>query len=158
VGSVRACTAVLHAARSGEKGKGPSVATWWDLVTYIKQVYHVIRVEPDEIRINIGFDADIDEDGRTQMVVIAREVMDGQDWVQIATPFMRADEANLRAVLEVVGNTTVVGAAVIMGDYLVFRHSLPLVNLDINEFVAPLELVSASADMLEDYFGGSDSY
>jgi hypothetical protein len=134
------------------------MATWRDLVRYIRGAYEVIRSEPDEIRINVRFGSEVDEEERTQMVVVAREVLDDQEWVQIAAPFARVDEVRLHAVLTEIGSTTVVGGAVVMGDYLVFRHSLPLINLDINEFVDPLELVTGSADMLERQFIGRDDY
>jgi hypothetical protein len=134
------------------------MATWRDLVRYIRDCYEVIRTAPDEVRINVRFGDDEDGDERTQMVVVAREVLDGQEWVQIAAPFARVEEVGLRAVLTEIGNTTVVGGAVVMGDYVVFRHSLPLVNLDINEFVDPLELVTGSADLLERHFIGRDDY
>jgi hypothetical protein len=68
------------------------------------------------------------------------------------------EDVNLEAVLEYIGRTTVVGAAVIMGEHLTLRHSLPLVNLDINEFVDPLELVAGSAEYLEQQITGRDEY
>jgi hypothetical protein len=134
------------------------VATWRDLVTFIRQQYDVTRDEPDEIRIQIRFG---DDDGihRTQTVVIAHEVLDRrEDWIQIASPFARVDQIDLARVLEEIGTTTIVGGAVIMGPYLVLRHSLPLVNLDINEFTDPLELVSLAAEDLEEMFTGRDDY
>ena len=134
------------------------MATWRDLVTYIRQTYDILRAEPDEIRILMRYGVDADEEERSQMVVIAREVVDGHDWVQIATPFARVDEVKLPAVLTEIGNTTVVGGAVVMGEYLVYRHSFPLINLDINEFVDPLELVAGSAELLEMRFIGRDEY
>lgn len=146
------------AVRAEWHREGPRVATWRDLVTYVRQVYEVIRAEPDEIRILIRFGVDADEEERSQMVVVAREVVEGQDWVQIATPFARVDEVGLRAVLAEIGNTTVVGGAVVMGEHLVYRHSFPLINLDINEFVDPLELVTGSAELLEMRFIGRDDY
>jgi hypothetical protein len=135
------------------------VATWRELVTFIKQSYRVVREEPEEIRIRLHFRKDPEDPERTQMVVIAREVLDRrEEWVQIATPFARVDEVDLRTVLEEIGHTTVVGGAVVMGDYLVLRHSLPLVNLDINEFTDPLELVTGSAELLEEEITGRDDY
>jgi hypothetical protein len=135
------------------------VATWRELVTFIRQSYRVVRDEPEEIRIRIRFSKEPDQEERTQMVVIAREVLDKrEEWVQIATPFARADEVDLRTVLAEIGHTTVVGGAVVMGDYLVLRHSLPLVNLDINEFTDPLEMVTGSAELLEEQFTGRDDY
>ena len=45
-----------------------------------------------------------------------------------------------------------------MGEHVVLRHSLPLENLDINEFVDPLALVAGVADELEEKFTGGDGY
>src|SRR4051812_47332188 len=118
-----------------------------------------MRDEPDEIRIRLSFGSDPDTEERAQVVVVAREIFDQkEEWVQIATPFARVDEVNLRAVLEEVGHTTVVGGIVIMGEHVVLRHSLPLINLDINEFLDPLELVAGSAELLEQQFTGRDDY
>jgi len=135
------------------------VATWQDLTAFIREEYEVIRYEPDEIRIRMIFGADEETEGRGQIVVIAHEVLDQkEDWVQIVTPFARTNEVNLLDVLKEAGNTIVVGGLVAMGEYLVLRHSLPLVNLDINEFTDPLELVAGSAELLEQQFTGRDDY
>lgn len=135
------------------------MATWGDLVTYIRQTYEVVRNDPDEIRIRMEFAPDEDTEGRAQIMVIAREILDQrEDWVQIATPFARIEQVDLREVLTEIGNTTVVGGAAIMGDHIVLRHSLPLINLDINEFVDPLELVAGAAELLEQIFTGRDDY
>lgn len=135
------------------------MAVWQDLVTFIREEYEVVRSEPDQIRIRLTFGADEETEGRGQIVVIAREVLDKkEDWVQIVTPFARADEVNLLEVLRETGNTIVVGGLVVMGDFLVLRHSLPLINLDINEFIDPLEMVAGSAELLEQHFTGRDDY
>ena len=137
------------------------MATWAELVGFIKTEYEVVGDDPDEIRILLRYLTD-DEDeksGRTQVVVVAREVLDRrEDWVLIASPFARVQDVDLRTVLAEVGNSTVVGGVVIVGEYLVLRHSLPLVNLDINEFVDPLELLTGSAEMLERQFVGRDEF
>ncbi|OXM73618.1 MULTISPECIES: hypothetical protein [Amycolatopsis] len=135
------------------------MTTWRDLATFIRQQYKVIRDEPDELRIRVRFQSDPEEEERTQIVVIAREVLDRRDeWIQIATPFARVDEVDVVGVLAEVGHTTVVGGVVVMGEYLVLRHSLPLANLDINEFVDPLALVTSSAELLEEQLTGRDDY
>lgn len=128
-------------------------------MNFIRREYEVIRDEPDEIRIRIAYGEDDDVQQRTQTVVVAREIMDGrEDWIQIASPFAMVDQVDLTRVLEEIGTTTIVGGAVIMGPYLVLRHSLPLLNLDINEFVDPLELVTGAAEDLEQIFTGRDDY
>ena len=126
---------------------------------FIRREYEITRMEPDEIRILFRYGTDEDVQQRTQTVVVAHEVLDGrEDWIQIASPFARVADVDVTAVLEEIGNTTIVGGAVIMGPYLVLRHALPLLNLDINEFVDPLELVAGSAEELEETFTGRDDY
>jgi hypothetical protein len=136
------------------------VADWGDLVAYIRHSYDVIRFEPDEVRIRVSFTGDEDDIlGRRQIMVVAHEILDQkEDWVQIATPFARLEQVDLREVLTEVGNTIVVGGVAVMGDYVVLRHSLPLINLDINEFTDPLSLVAAAAEQLERQFTGRDDY
>ena len=119
----------------------------------------MVRDDPDEIRIRLVYGDDPDTEQRAQIVVIAREILDQrEDWVQIATPFARHEEVDLLEVLIEVGNSTVVGGIAVMGDHVVLRHSLPLINLDINEFIDPLELVAGAAELLEQQFTGRDDY
>ena len=136
------------------------MAEWSDLVAYIRHSYDVIRYEPDEVRIRVSFAEDEDDIlGRRQIMVVAHEILDQkEDWVQIATPFARVEQVDLHEVLTEVGNTIVVGGVALMGDYLVLRHSLPLINLDINEFTDPLDLVASGAEQLERRFTGRDDY
>lgn len=135
------------------------MATWAELVRFIRRTYEVVRYEPEEVRIRLRFGGDIDEDERGQIMIIAHDTLeDTGDWAQIATPFALADQLDLRAVLEEVGNTIVVGNVVIMGDYLVLRHTVPLANLDDNEFVEPLHLVAEAAEQLELHFTGRDDF
>ncbi|HEX4224047.1 MAG TPA: hypothetical protein VHZ97_16885 [Pseudonocardiaceae bacterium] len=130
------------------------MATWEDLVAFVRSEYRITKIEPDEVRLLLEFD-----DERRQMVILAREVLDQrEEWVQIASPCGRADEVDLRQLLAELGETSVVGGAVIMGDYVVLRHSLPLENLDINEFTDPLALVAGTADQIEERYVGGDGY
>jgi hypothetical protein len=130
------------------------VATWGDLVAFVRSEFRVTRVEPDEIRIELEF-----EDERRQAVIVQREVLDKrEEWVQIASPCGKAAEVNLLALLTQLGDAAVVGGAVVMGEYVVIRHSLPLENLQINEFVDPMTLLAGTADELEEMFTGGDGY
>ncbi|HEY3607436.1 MAG TPA: hypothetical protein VGL06_08040 [Pseudonocardiaceae bacterium] len=130
------------------------MATWGDLVAFIRSEFHVTRVEPDEIRILVEF-----EDERKQAVIVYREILDKrEEWVQIASPCGKAAEVNLLGLLTQLGSGAVVGGAVVMGEYVVIRHSLPLVNLQINEFVDPMSLLAGTADELEQMFTGGDGY
>ena len=131
------------------------MATWADLVQFIRTEYEVVARTEDEIRIEFTWE---DED-RSQVMIISREVLDRRyEWVQILTPIGLARNCDLHRVLEAIGHTTIACGAAIMGEHLVVRHSLPLENLDINEFVDPLTLIAGTADNLESEFWGGDDY
>ena len=67
--------------------------------------------------------------------------MDGaEEWVQIESAFGKADTVDLKAALKEIGEM-VVGGAAIINDHVFFRHSVPLENLDMNEFERPFMLV-----------------
>lgn len=145
------------------------MAQWADLVTFVRRNYEVIRRAPEEIRIRVRYGEDLDEESRAQIVIITRELLDTTqaalddgtgktEWAQLATPFARVDQVDLHEVLAALGTTTVVGGAVVMGEYVVLRHAVPLANLDLAEFVTPLELVAGSGEWLEKQFTGRDDY
>jgi hypothetical protein len=131
------------------------MATWEDLMTFVRTEYQVVSQTPDEIRLEFEWE---DED-RSQVMIVAREVLDRKyEWVQIATPIGLAKNVDLHELLTAIGHTTIACGAAIMGDHVVLRHSLPLENLDINEFVDPLTLIAGAADNLESEFFGGDDY
>lgn len=136
------------------------MATWAHLAEYVRRSYEVISDEPEELRVLVGFgDEDEDDDPRTQVVIICREVLDRQhEWVQIASPCGLVATVDLKALLEEVGKSTVACGVAIMGDHVVVRHALPLANLDIEEFTEPLALLAGTADTLEEQFWGGDGY
>ncbi|SFQ98157.1 hypothetical protein SAMN04488564_101577 [Lentzea waywayandensis] len=136
------------------------MASWGDLADYVRAEYDVIHDEDEELRILFTFgDVEEDEDDRTQVVIIVREVLDKMhEWVQIASPCGLAKDVDLHAVLAEVGNSTVACGLAIMGEHVVVRHSLPLKDLDIHEFTDPLQLLAGTADTLEEQFWGGDGY
>lgn len=139
------------------------MATWAGLVAFIRGEYEIVGDDPDEITLLFRYPVDEEDDNtrssRSQMVTVVREIFDQrEEWVQIASPFARVGQVNLQTVLQEVGNTMVVGGVAIVGDYLILRHSLPLINLDPNEFIHPLGLLTRSADLMERRFVGRDEH
>ncbi|ATE56357.1 hypothetical protein [Actinosynnema pretiosum] len=135
------------------------MATWGDLAAYVRDQYDVIAQEGDEIRILFTFDHLDEEDERTQVIILVREVLDRKhEWVQIATPMGLAAAVDLKALLEEIGHSSIACGAAIMGEHVVLRHSLPLETLDIHEFTDPLALLAGTADTLEEQFFGGDHY
>ncbi|MDQ3577458.1 MAG: hypothetical protein M3443_07620 [Actinomycetota bacterium] len=133
---------------------------WDDLAEYVRAEYEVLSEEEgDEIRILFGFEHHDEDDERTQVIILSREVLDERhEWVQIATPVGLAASVDLRALLTEVGHSSIACGAAIMGEHVVLRHSLPLATLDIHEFVEPLSLLAGTADQIEEAFFGGDNY
>lgn len=135
------------------------MATWGDLAQYVREHYEVLSEHDDEIRILFDFQEYNEEDERTQVVILAREVLDEKhEWVQIATPVGLVEKADLPALLAEIGHSTIACGAAIMGEHVVLRHSLPIQTLDIHEFVDPLSLLAGTADQIEEMFFGGDNY
>jgi hypothetical protein len=130
------------------------MTTWNSVVEYVRSNYKIADEGPDKIKLifEVG-------DMRTQVVFLWRETLanGAEEWLQIESPVGKADKMDLRAVLEEVGNKVCGGAALIDG-HLFIRQSMPLANLDINEFERPLALITSTADRLEHQFVGGDEF
>jgi len=129
------------------------MASWEDLRAYIQNSYKIAKDEGDVL--TLVFDTG---GGRSQVVLVGRnDTGGGIPFATIASAIGSVDELPLGPVLTEL-STYVVGGAVIYGDLVMVRHSVPLVNLDVNEFVTPLDLVINAADLLEQRFVGQDKY
>ena len=130
------------------------MATWSELVAYVRANYRIADEKPSMLQ--MVFETG---DNRSQIVILWRHaLMDGQEeWLQIESPVGEVDKIDLRKLLEAVGGI-VCGGAAVMGDHVTIRHAVPLANLDINEFERPLVLVTSTADRLEQQLVGGDKY
>jgi len=130
------------------------MATWNDLVTYVHSHYKISDENQNMIKL-------VFETGnlRSQVVVLWHLTLnDGsEEWVQIESPFAELGSVNLAQALQHIGNT-VCGGMALFGNLVTFRHSLPLANLNINEFESPLALVTTTADNLEKELVGGDKF
>lgn len=131
------------------------MATWRDIAAFVRKEYKVLEESAEEIRILLEYE----DNDRSQVIIICREVLDKrEDWVQIASVCGLVEDVDLHALLKEIGETSVVCGAVVMGEHVVLRHSIPLMNLDINEFLDPLHFVADTADHLEEVFFGGDGW
>ena len=98
-------------------------------------------------------------EGRSQLLVLQRAALlnGAEDWAVLTSPVGPAAKVDLAVALSKVGNM-VVGGLAIEGDILVLKHTIPLANLDTNEFERPLRLLLSSADDLEEELVGGDQY
>lgn len=131
------------------------MATWADLKAYIHNNYKIADERDDMIKLIF------DMGGMRSQVVIVWHVQlsgNGEHWVQIESPFGELGSIDLNAALTAVGNTVCGGMALAGGTLVTFRHSVPLDDLSINEFEAPLALVTGTADRLEQALTGGDKF
>jgi hypothetical protein len=129
------------------------MASWEDLRAYVQNNYKIAK--DDGALLSLVFETG---GGRSQTVLIARnDTGGGIPFATIASAVGAVSELPLAAVLAELSEY-VVGGAVIYGDLLMVRHSVPLVNLDVNEFVTPLDLVLNTADLLEQKYLEHDRF
>jgi hypothetical protein len=130
------------------------MATWSDVVAYVRSNYKIAEEKPNSLKL-------IFETGnlRSQVVLLWHLTLnDGsEDWVQIESPFGELGSVDLTAAVQMIGNT-VCGGMAHVGNLVTFRHSLPLLNLNINELERPLALVTTTADNLERELTGGDKF
>lgn len=121
------------------------MARWRNLTAYVGEKYKIAYDKPSTMGLyfNTG-------DGRSQMVVLSYKELadDNEEWVQIESPVAKMSEVNATKALEL-AEDLVCGGLAKSGDYLVFRHSVPLADMSVEEFESPFRLVIGSADGLE---------
>lgn len=131
-----------------------SMTTWNDLVEYVQNNYKITDQNPGMIKL-------VFETGnmRSQVVIVWHLTLSNskEEWVQIESPFGELGALDLAEALKEIGST-VCGGMAVYGNLVTFRHSLPLANLNINEFESPLALVTTTADGLERQFTGGDRF
>ena len=130
------------------------MATWSAVTDYVRSHYKIADEKPGSMK--LIFDVG---DLRSQVVFLWRMTLDDgtEEWLQIESPFGKLDSVNLRAAVDAMGKM-VCGGIGAWGELVTVRHSVPLLNLDINEFERPLHLVTTTADLLEQQFQGGDQY
>ena len=130
------------------------MATWDDLSGYIKDNYDIAG-EAQQQLIQLGFRL---SEERTHMVVVSlTDTGDGHPWAQIESPIGPIEAVDLRLAAELVGDA-LCGGLVAHHDMLLIRHAVPLPELDVHDFEAPLRVVVSTADALELRFTGGDDY
>ncbi|GAA4699675.1 hypothetical protein GCM10023215_42860 [Pseudonocardia yuanmonensis] len=127
------------------------MASWTDLVSYVRVRYEVMRSTDTELWFNLPTTEE-----RTQLVVV-RSVTgeDDHPWAQIASPVGKLGDLDLTALLEKAGESVVGGVAAQEG-VIVFRHSIPLHEGELTAFDRPFRLVVQVADQLEELLTGRD--
>lgn len=128
------------------------MANWSDLASYIRSRYDVTDDAGDFMK--LVFDLG---DGRSQVIFVAATNKPEGDFAVISSPFARVGSVDAIDVLREVGGHSI-GGVVVMGDRFFLRHTVPLADLDIDEFTGPFQTVLTVADSLEQRYMGSDEF
>jgi hypothetical protein len=130
------------------------MASWNGLVDYVRQNYKIAEETPGGIK--LVFDVG---NGRSQLVFLWRQQLmnDDEEWVQVESPCAEVGQVSLQRMLEELGKM-VCGGAAIIGNHVVVRNSMLLADMDVAEFERPLQLVTGTADRLENQLFGGDRY
>lgn len=130
------------------------MTSWIEVINYVRLRYEVLEETEDWLRFRLGTSGE-----RTQQVSLHHlPDLDGAQWVEISSPVGRADEVDLRRLLELAGAPEVGGAAVVDGLALL-KHVVPLEDLSVREeFERPLTLLVARADAMEHELTSGDNF
>jgi hypothetical protein len=136
--------------------------TWIDLVGYVRFRYEIFQQTERTLRFHLPT-----EEGRTQRVAVHHIDADPEagaesgepapGWILIESAVARADEVDLRRLLELAGES-VIGGVVVADGVALFRHAAALGELNLAGFDRPFRLVAARADELEHQLTGVDHF
>ncbi|HKS49149.1 MAG TPA: hypothetical protein VJT49_29370 [Amycolatopsis sp.] len=127
---------------------------WTEVINYVRLRYEVLEETDGWLRFRLDT-----EGGRTQQVTVHfLPELDDAAWAEISSPVGWADKIDLRRLLELAGDSSIGGAAVVDGVALI-KHTVPLKSIDIEEeFARPLSSVVARADTLEHELSKADEF
>lgn len=129
------------------------MASWDDLVSYVRMRYEVMRQAEGELWFNLPTTGE-----RTQLVVMRQASGDdGHLWAQIASPVCKVADVDLGRLLDRAGES-VAGGAVARDGVVVFRQSIPLDDATVAAFERSFHLVVSVADRLEEELTGADEH
>jgi hypothetical protein len=129
------------------------VASWDDLMSFVRVRYEIMRQAEDELWFNLPTSGE-----RTQLVAVRLVTgEDGHPWAQITSPVGRVGDVDLAAMLTLAGES-LAGGAVVNDGLVLFRHSIPLGDTALDGFDRSFRLVVEAADRLEHELTGADEH
>lgn len=129
------------------------MAGWDDLMSFVRVRYEIMRQRENELWFNLPTTGE-----RTQGVVVRLVTgEDGHPWAQITSPVGRVEQIDLPRLLELAAEP-VTGGVVSEKGLVLFRHSIPLGDTELDGFDRSFKLVVGVADRLELELTGADEH
>ena len=131
------------------------MASWNDLKALVAQRFKVEELDSNHLKMLF----ETGSENRSQLVLVARQFNEstGEEWVGISSPIGKVGEVPLEAAARM-ADEVLCGGIVVINDLVCLQHSAPLVNLDTNEFLRPLNIIVVQADKIERVLVGSDRF
>ena len=127
------------------------MASWDELVSYVRLRYEIMRQTDGELWFNLPTTGE-----RTQLVVVSDVTGDdGHEWAQVASPIGRVTDIDLQELLALTSHWPVGGVAARDG-VAVYRHSVALADAVFETFEREFRMVVEIADKLEEELTDSD--
>ena len=128
------------------------MATWSEVKSFIKSRYPQTQDDGKSLSIVLQL-----EDNRSQMMFVGFVDVDGDsmDCVMFLAPFARQNQ--ISAAQALAKSSGPFGLATIGDDFYALKHSAFIADVDENEIIVPLELLSRLADQAERSLGLGDS-
>jgi hypothetical protein len=126
------------------------MADWNALCSYIRGKYKIAEDKIDTL--TLIFDTG---GGRAQRVLVSDA---GNNWARVSTAVCDEGQISPRDALIRNSQMRIGALALVEGGPVIFSHSFPLTNLDVDEFEEPLGMVVNYGDQLERELSGGDRF
>jgi len=127
--------------------------TWGEIQEYVRSKYKLSKDLEDRFSLVFSW-GDV---GRAQQITVRKFSAFNQEWVEFYSACCKENEMAPAVALKKNGQFHVGALCLDKGFYL-FRYSVPLGTLDIEEFELPLHVVAETADRIEQDFTAGDVY
>ncbi|MDT7552968.1 MAG: hypothetical protein QOI16_1504 [Pseudonocardiales bacterium] len=129
------------------------MASWDELVSYVRVRYEIMRQEDEELWFELPTTGERHQ--RVAVRLVTGE--DGHPWAQIRSAIGQVEQLDLVRLLELAA-APVTGGVVSEDGLVLFRHSIPLGDTELDGFERPFRLVVGVADRLEEELTGLDMH
>jgi hypothetical protein len=97
------------------------------------------------------------DNNRKQLIVVKHFTAFDQDWLDFSSACCKHDEMSPMVALKK-NNEFAIGSIALDGEVYIFKYTVPLKNLDPDEFELPLHVVASTADQIESQFAAQDKF
>lgn len=130
--------------------------TWGEVQNYVRSKYKLAQDHDEHFSMDWAYD-----NGRLQRINVRRFTAFNEEWIEWTSAACKKGEMHPEVALRKNGNFAV-GALFLGGppgdELYIFRYSVPLDTMDLEEFELPLHVVASTADQIEAEFSAGDQF